>query len=790
MLTALTNHLWQSTLFVLVVALLALLLRNNSARVRFWLWMVASLKFLVPFAPLIALGGQLARQPAAELAFPPSAPQWSEVAVAMLQPLIQPVATPVVSAVAVESVWQVKTVASIVWGVGVLALLALWLYRWVGVRATLRAAQPAQCLLAGSFPVPIVVVAAAIEPAVVGIWRPVLLVPQGLSERLSAQQWQAILAHERCHLHRRDNLTAALHMLVEALFWFHPLVWWIGARLVEEREHACDAAVLGAGSDPECYASGILDVCQHYIAAPNCAAGVSGADLKKRVRSIMTFRVAPRLHVAKQTILAVTALLLLLAPVAVGVLTAGKTQAQGTQAASVSEDPAKWPAFASASIAVSELDNPASYSLLTDPSGVFTTRNFTLRGLIGFAYGLQAVEILARNAQATDLMVTRYNIVARTAEPLAPGRAGQRQFQLMVRRLLAERFQLAFHFEEQVQPVYAMNLDPNKHAIKSAVDSDPGPSLMRGPNSITGYATPMLLFKQFLASQLQRPLLDQTGLDGTYNFNLKWGPEALEPGAPPDGAPLQNPTPAALLEALRTQLGLTLISQDGTVRRFAVDRVRQATDLEPPRVAIAVDASVFDRYVGYYDLPPDLITVSRDGDRLLGKLLGQPPIQLFAEGGHRYFAKELDSKIQFVVGASGTATAVVLRQRGQELQAPRLEAAVAEQRITALRARIRDRIAAPGSEAALRDYLESIPLDQPHYERMSAEVAGLVRVQWPAARQRAARIGALQSIQLLGVTPYGADIYRAEFANGRSEWRISVDESGRIDRLSYRQLAQ
>ena len=42
------------------------------------------------------------------------------------------------------------------------------------------------------------------------------------------------------NIRRRDNLTTAIHMGVEALFWFHPLLWWLGARLMEERERACD----------------------------------------------------------------------------------------------------------------------------------------------------------------------------------------------------------------------------------------------------------------------------------------------------------------------------------------------------------------------------------------------------------------------------------------------------------------------------------------------------------------------------------------------------------------------
>ena len=59
MIGALIDHLWQSTLFCAAIGSIALLLRANSAAVRHWLWMLASLKFLVPFSWLVALGQQL-----------------------------------------------------------------------------------------------------------------------------------------------------------------------------------------------------------------------------------------------------------------------------------------------------------------------------------------------------------------------------------------------------------------------------------------------------------------------------------------------------------------------------------------------------------------------------------------------------------------------------------------------------------------------------------------------------------------------------------------------------------
>ena len=103
-------------------------------------------------------------------------------------------------------------------------------------------------------------------------------------------------------------MTAAIHMLIANLFWFHPLLWWLGARLVEERERACDESVVDAGNDPKTYAGSILKVCAFYIQSPLvCAAGVSGANLKRRMETIMENRTTLRLNAAKKSLLVAVA---------------------------------------------------------------------------------------------------------------------------------------------------------------------------------------------------------------------------------------------------------------------------------------------------------------------------------------------------------------------------------------------------------------------------------------------------------------------------------------------------
>jgi beta-lactamase regulating signal transducer with metallopeptidase domain len=160
-----------------------------------------------------------------------------------------------------------------------------------------------------------------LEPGVVGLLRPIILLPAGILERLAPVELEALLAHELCHVRRRDNLRSAVHMIVEALFWFHPLVWWIGARLMEERERACDEDVLRGGSDPGVYARAILNVCRHYVESPlACVSGVTGADLKKRIEKIMARELTQNLQLPKKLLLVAGACAAFTMPVAIGLL--------------------------------------------------------------------------------------------------------------------------------------------------------------------------------------------------------------------------------------------------------------------------------------------------------------------------------------------------------------------------------------------------------------------------------------------------------------------------------------
>jgi len=314
------NHLWQSTLGVLVAWLLTQALKRNQARTRYWVWMAASVKLLVPFSFFVALGARL--RPAT--ATPIESPQLAAAMVKMSQPLT-PNFDPMIDFAGAAAggspvphyghPWPAILLA--MWLCGCLFLLLRWARRWWAIRAMLHSASP----MSLSMDVPVFSSSHLLEPGVFGIFRPVLLLPEKLLHRLSAPQLRSILAHEMCHIRRRDNLTAAIHMAVEAIFWFHPAVWWIEARLIEERERACDEAVLQLGNHAEVYAEGILNVCKFYTECPMvCMSGVTGSDLKRRILRIMTEQVTQKLDLSRKLLLGTVALLAVSVPVIFGVL--------------------------------------------------------------------------------------------------------------------------------------------------------------------------------------------------------------------------------------------------------------------------------------------------------------------------------------------------------------------------------------------------------------------------------------------------------------------------------------
>jgi uncharacterized protein (TIGR03435 family) len=620
---ALAGHLWQSTFFALAAGLMTAAFRGNRAQVRYWLWLSASLKFLVPFALLLNLGSYLetrmpaVRQVASQITTP--AVSWT----------VEELSGPSVSGALPQSTAPTSAIHWIP-----IALLALWLggfatvafirFRsWLRIRAAVRASAAMNISESGiSETLEIRVSPCHLGPAVVGILRPVLLFPERIAERLTPSELETVLAHELCHVRRRDNLFAAIHMIIEAAFWFHPLVWWISARLVEEREQACDEEVLSLGSHPEIYADAILNVCKFYVQSPLvCASGVSGASIRRRIEAIMLNRFE-QLSRAKKLLLAGAGTAALIGPVAIGLLIGA-----GNVAMTEAQSPASAEKFEVAAIHPCDRNTPEPG--LREMGGLgevgpapnrVIRRCVTVMSLVQDAYVIFAdgqsraglsVRVPPIEGAPGWLSSERYTI-----EATAEGTPGQpMMLGPMMQSLLEDRFHLKIHRETRSGPAYELTvakggskLQPNAGSCDidvppAAAPRDPNTgrpnpgfkthgrvpppapgqpchvilSLNDGPNRLlVTRGMTMDEFSGWLYHMTDHTVVDKTGLTGKYDIRLEYLPAASAVAVGDDPNESADTQPEATLStAIQQQLGLKLVGVKGTRQIIVIDHIEK-----------------------------------------------------------------------------------------------------------------------------------------------------------------------------------------------------------------------
>jgi GWxTD domain-containing protein len=190
------------------------------------------------------------------------------------------------------SAWSWQHLALGIYGLMACALLVRLAAGTVRAHALIRQSVPRAGRLTN---------AACASPVTVGWLRPVVILPADWEE-WSGAKLDAVLAHEHAHVRRRDPLVQWLALLNRALFWFHPLAWWLERRLSILAEQASDDAVLGRGHDPQDYSEYLLEIA---TAAGRPArlnlAGVfmPGVFLPQRIRRILAGVATPSVSRAR-----------------------------------------------------------------------------------------------------------------------------------------------------------------------------------------------------------------------------------------------------------------------------------------------------------------------------------------------------------------------------------------------------------------------------------------------------------------------------------------------------------
>ena len=290
----LAAHVWQSTLCTAAAAMMVVILRRAPARYRHAVWMLAAGKFLVPFGFLLATGAAFSGSLApAEL---PLA-RWIDRSLPFFT-LRSGTSGLWTASRSVDLIWPALV---IVWIAGAGALATWRLRQWraavmlVQLATPLNSGREAEALARTlrkstcTRAIDLRQADSTLEPGILGVLRPAIVWPAGLSDRLTDDELEAVLAHEIAHVKRHDNLLAWLQIAAETVFWFYPLIWWLGTRIVNERERACDEEVVHMGTDKERYASSILKVCNFCLREPAAfVAAAGGSNLAQRIERILT----------------------------------------------------------------------------------------------------------------------------------------------------------------------------------------------------------------------------------------------------------------------------------------------------------------------------------------------------------------------------------------------------------------------------------------------------------------------------------------------------------------------
>ena len=126
-----------------------------------------------------------------------------------------------------------------------------------------------------------------VTPCAARVLRPVIWLPVSLLARLPVDQLEALLAHELAHIARKDWLWNGLQCVLEALLFFHPAAWWLGRRIRQEREHACDDLAVAACGDAIALAEALTALERQRQSIPRLALAANGGSLMQRITRLL-----------------------------------------------------------------------------------------------------------------------------------------------------------------------------------------------------------------------------------------------------------------------------------------------------------------------------------------------------------------------------------------------------------------------------------------------------------------------------------------------------------------------
>jgi uncharacterized protein (TIGR03435 family) len=205
--------------------------------------------------------------------------------------------------------------------------------------------------------------------------------------------------------------------------------------------------------------------------------------------------------------------------------------------------------------------------------------NETVDDMITFSYGVHRKQIVdAPEWTASEKLDI-------SAKPDAEGRPSISQWKTMVQKLLADRFKLSFHPAQRELAVYLLAAGPaGAKLTESQGDPNgmPGIGFQRRPGDLAAFNVSMADFLNFMNrnANLDRPIVDRTGLTGRYDFKLSWTPDDAQGGMTGPNAPRpaeEEHSAPSLVTALQEQLGLKLSATKTVAEVYVIDHIEKAS---------------------------------------------------------------------------------------------------------------------------------------------------------------------------------------------------------------------
>jgi bla regulator protein blaR1 len=576
-----------------------------------------------------------------------------------------------------------------------------------------------------------------------------ILLPPDCAQWTPAKR-RAVLSHESAHVVHGDFYVLLLAALNRAVFWFSPFAWWQLIRLAELAEMISDDAALEVLADRPSYANILLDLAGDVRRAPAGLAMARAATVRQRVERILTTRGLPKTTGWRKQVWVAAAIVPLVA-ICAGNIAKG-TIAQNASLPADSADASGLDAY----VGWYQLNPLHVLAITRDGSRLFARQTggpkFELlaQGGHGFAASDGSAFVVFTNDDDEELAI---GLTLRAA--MLPDRHAKR-----VDALTAKA----------VEDVFARRIAAAPDRFR---DQTPAPggraALLKMMGELQRKAPDYAHMSAPLAERTRRQMPELAAMmtalgtvesiffrgvgpggydiygakftNGFAEFRLLIGPEGTAEDLifRPDG----NATPG----------GLAACAQEPTLRSVSGNA--------PIKLLL--------NNISGADI--QLFELDHEGKRVRRASAGDNrtvPITTYV--AHPWVVTDAAGQCLEIVLPGQRTRFVTLRpaQPGEDLD----------------RSSSRRSAPMPGTEDALRQYIEAMARGEPNYDRMTPEVAAASREQLALNHAILAKFGTLRAVSFRGVTPLDNDIYMVYFAGGSAEWRIGLTQDGKIGRLA------